>query len=91
MEGFENNASSLRWDIHCDMIDRCWWTFYICAGKQWDNIKQKLGAGGGNGKKVYPNRALSPSYIKNMRALLGTDRATVMPQPAYSPLNPPAR
>lgn len=30
----------------------------------------------------YPNRAFNPSYIKNMSALLGTDRATVMPQPA---------
>jgi hypothetical protein len=45
----------------------------------------------GKEKKFYPNRALNPSYIKNMRALLGTDRATVMPQPAYSPLSPPTR
>ena len=40
---------------------------------------------------LYPNRALNPSYIQNISALLGTDRATVIPHPAYSPLIPWAR
>ena len=40
---------------------------------------------------LYPNRALNPSYIQNISALLGTDRATVIPHPAYSPLIPCAR
>ena len=49
-------------------------------------MKKSLGARG-----RYANRAFNPSYIKNIIALLGTDRATVIPHPAYSPRRPRAR
>lgn len=42
-------------------------------------------------RENYANRAFNPSYIKKISALLGTDRATVMPHPAYSPRRPRAR
>jgi hypothetical protein len=47
--------------------------------------------GGERARGRYANRAFNPSYIKNIIALLGTDRATVIPHPAYSPRRPRAR
>lgn len=60
----------------------------MCTAEQSDEAKKKI-LGGERG--VYANRAFNPSYIKNISALLGTDRATVMPHPAYSPRTPRAR
>lgn len=36
----------------------------------------------------YPKEWLNPSYIEKINAELGADRATVIPQPRYSPFNP---
>lgn len=61
----------------------------VQQSNQTQSMKKILGSERARG--YHANRAFKPSYIKNIIALLGTDRATVIPHPAYSPRRPRAR